>query len=156
VEERIRRFHAPYHETIRERIAAALAQGISPILVSVHSFTPVWRGEKRVWHVGILWDRDGRLARPLLERLRLEPDINVGDNEPYSGELENDTLYRHGTMNGLPHVLLEVRQDLIADEAGVALWAERLAQALRDAIAVMGAPEIRFTRPFAPMFRTSI
>ena len=73
----------------------------------------------------------------------------VGDNEPYSGELENDTLYRHGTMNGLPHVLIEVRQDLIADKAGGERWAARLKQALGDAIEAMGAPEIRFTRPLA-------
>ncbi len=61
-----------------------------------------------------------------MRRLAHEPGIVVGDNEPYSGELENDCLYRHGTMNGLPHVLIEVRQDLIADQAGIAHWAGRL------------------------------
>ena len=149
VEDRIRRFHAPYHAAVAGAIADAAAQGIVPILVSVHSFTPVWRGEKRPWQLGILWDKDGRLAHPLLERLGRETDISVGDNEPYSGELENDTLYRHGTMNGLPHVLIEVRQDLIADKHGVKLWAGRLSSALEDAIKAMGTPEIRFTRPLA-------
>jgi len=120
-----------------------------PVLVSVHSFTPQWRGHQRPWHVGVLWDRDGRLALPLLERLRREPDMTTGDNEPYSGELENDTLYRHGTMNGLPHVLIEVRQDLIADKEGVAHWAARLHRALGDALQTMGPPDIRFTRPLA-------
>src|SRR5262245_31326559 len=148
---RISQFHDPYHQAIGATIRDAFAHGIVPILVSIHSFTPVWRGEKRRWHTGVLWDKDGRLARPLLERLRREPDIVVGDNEPYSGELENDTLYRHGTMNGLPHVLIEVRQDLIADKEGVARWAERLTPVLRDAIAAMGAPEVRFTRPLAVM-----
>jgi predicted N-formylglutamate amidohydrolase len=81
-----------------------------------------------------------------MARLQAEGDIVVGDNEPYSGALENDCLYRHGTMNGLPHVLIEVRQDLIADEAGIVRWAARLETILRDAIAAMGAPSIEFTR----------
>ena len=149
IEDRIRRFHAPYHAAIASAVRDAIGAGIAPILVSMHSFTPVWRGHARPWHTGVLWDRDGRLALRLLERLRREPDITVGDNEPYSGELENDTLYRHGTMNGLPHVLIEVRQDLISDKAGVERWALRLKQALGDAIEKMGPPEIRFTRPLA-------
>lgn len=152
VEDRIRRFHAPYHAAITASTKQAAEEGIRPVLVSVHSFTPVWRGHQRPWHIGILWDRDGRLAQPLLERLRREPDIVVGDNEPYSGELENDTLYRHGTMNGLPHVLIEVRQDLIGDAEGVKRWAARLHAALGDALEAMGAPDIRFTRPLAAYF----
>ncbi len=151
IEDLIRRFHAPYHAAIAATIRDAAAQGILPILVSIHSFTPVWRGHQRPWHVGILWDRDGRLARPLLERLGREPDIVVGDNEPYTGELENDTLYRHGTMNGLPHVLIEVRQDLIGDEEGVKRWAACLHAALGDALNAMGAPGIQFTRPLAAL-----
>ena len=149
IDERIRRFHAPYHEAVGAAVEGALARGIVPILISVHSFTPHWRGQQRPWHLGVLWDRDGRVALPLLERLRREPDIIVGDNEPYTGELENDTLYRHGTMNGLPHVLIEVRQDLIADKEGVKRWAARLHGALSDALNAMGAPDIRFTRPLA-------
>jgi predicted N-formylglutamate amidohydrolase len=147
IAERIARYHAPYHEAIAARIAAARVQGIVPVLVSIHSFTPIWRGTARPWHIGILWDKDGRLAKPLMARLQREPDIVVGDNEPYSGELQNDCLYRHGTMNGLAHVLIEVRQDLIADETGIVRWAARLEHFLRDAIAAMGAPSIEFTRP---------
>ena len=151
IQERLRRYHAPYHAAIGAKITDALAQGLIPVLVSMHSFTPRWRGQARPWHVGVLWDRDGRLALPLLERFRQEPDIVVGDNEPYSGELENDALYRHGTMNGLPHVLIEVRQDLIAGDDGVRRWALRLKGALNDAIRTMGPPAIRFTRPLAAM-----
>jgi len=147
IAERIARYHAPYHDAIAARIAEARAKGIVPVLVSMHSFTPVWRGNPRPWHVGVLWDRDGRLAKPLMARLRQEDGIAVGDNEPYSGELENDCLYRHGTMNGLPHVLIEMRQDLIADDIGVARWAARLEPILRDALAAMGPPSIEFTRP---------
>ena len=150
VSERIARYHAPYHQAIAARIAAATAQGIAPVLVSMHSFTPIWRGKPRPWHIGILWDKDGRLAKPLMARLKREPDIVMGDNEPYSGELENDCLYRHGTMNGLPHVLIEVRQDLIADETGIVRWAARLENVLRDAMAAMGPPHIEFSRPLRP------
>jgi predicted N-formylglutamate amidohydrolase len=147
---RIARYHAPYHQAIAARIAGARAQGIAPVLIAMHSFTPVWRGRPRPWHIGILWDKDGRLAKPLMARLKREADIVVGDNEPYSGELENDCLYRHGTMNGLPHVLIEVRQDLIADQAGILRWATRLEYVLRDAMAAMGPPYIEFSRPLRP------
>src|SRR5712671_1377326 len=143
--ERVARYHGPYHERIAAEIAVAREASIVPLLVSVHSFTPVWRGKTRPWQIGILWDRDGRLAKPLMARLAREGDIIVGDNEPYSGELENDCLYRHGTMNGLPHVLIEVRQDLIADPSGVLHWAVRLEQALRGAMEAMGTPGILFT-----------
>ena len=151
VAERIARYHAPYHERIAAEITAARQKGIVPVLVSIHSFTPIWRGRARPWHIGILWDRDGRLANPLMARLARESDIVVGDNEPYSGALENDCLYRHGTMNGLPHVLIEVRQDLISHEAGISRWAARLEHCLRDAIEAMGVAEIAFTRPLKPV-----
>ena len=148
---RVAHYHAPYHERIAAEIAVAREKSIVPVLVSMHSFTPIWRGKTRSWHIGILWDRDGRLASALMARLAREGDIIVGDNEPYSGALENDCLYRHGTMNGLPHVLIEVRQDLIADESGILRWAARLEHALRDAIEAMGTPGIRFTRALQPV-----
>jgi predicted N-formylglutamate amidohydrolase len=144
--DRIARYHAPYHDAIAAKIGRARAHGIVPILVSVHSFTPLWRGAKRPWQLGILWDRDPRLAKALLTRLALEPGLVTGDNEPYSGALENDCLYRHGTMNGLPHVLIEIRQDLIADDAGADAWAGRLEIILADAFEAMGEPHIMFTR----------
>jgi predicted N-formylglutamate amidohydrolase len=147
VAQRMARYHAPYHDAIADQIAGMLAAGTVPVIVSMHSFTPVWRGRPRPWHVGVLWDRDGRLARPLMERLPQEPGWVIGDNEPYSGELENDCLFRHGTMNGLPHVLIETRQDLLGDEAAIAQMAERLERVLRDSLAAMGTPQIAFTRP---------
>ena len=149
IDARIERYYAPYHAEIENRIAEVQAGGQIPILISIHSFTPVWRGRSRPWHFGILWDRDGRLARPLIERLRRDDSFNVGDNEPYTGMLENDCMYRHGTMNGLPHALIEVRQDLIADEKGVSKVASFLESALRDALDAMGAPTLRFTRPLS-------
>jgi len=143
---RIEKFHKPYHDAIAAEIGAMRAQGIVPVIVSMHSFTPVWKGFRRPWQMGVLWDRDGRLARPLIASLE-KAGFTVGDNEPYSGELEDDCMYVHGTMNGLPHVLIEIRQDLIADEASALAIAARLKPALDEALANMGAAEIRFTRP---------
>ena len=129
---RIARFHAPYHAAIDAAIDRAIAAGRPPALVSIHSFTPVWRGHARPWHAGVLWDTDPRLAVPLIEALRADPALVVGDNEPYAGALANDTMYRHATARGLAHALIEIRQDLIGDEAGAAAWAERLAPILAD------------------------
>jgi len=129
---RIARFHQPYHQAISAEIDGRLAAGIVPALVSIHSFTPVWRGRGRPWHVGILWDRDGRLAAPLIAGLAADPALNVGDNEPYTGALRGDSMYRHGTCRGLAHALIELRQDLIADGAGVDAWADRLAAILTE------------------------
>ena len=143
---RLAQFHAPYHAAIAHEIAAARAAGIVPLLVSIHSFTPVWKGAKRPWEIGVLWDKDDRFARPLLAGLARAGFV-VGDNEPYNGELENDCMYVHGTMNGLPHVLIEIRQDLVANEAEARAVAARLKPILDEAMAAMGPPAIRFTRP---------
>ena len=121
-------FYDPYHDAITARLNAMIADGVTPSLVSIHSFTPQLRGKPpRPWHVGVLWDRDGRIAEPLIARLSAEPDICVGDNEPYTGELQGDCMYTHGTVRGLPHVLIELRHDLIRDAEGQARWAARLA-----------------------------
>ena len=131
IADRIARYYQPYHGAIADRIAAARAQGVSPALLSLHSFTPVFQGHERPWHIGILWDRDGRIAQPLLQSLTADGNLCVGDNLPYSGELTGDCMYQHGTQNGLAHVLIELRQDLIADPHGVAHWAQLLAEHLR-------------------------
>ena len=134
-EARIARFWRPYDGAITTAIDAAFTAGRPPILFSLHSFTPIWRGTPRPWHCGVLWDADPRLPEFLLTRLRGDPALVVGDNEPYDGALEGDTMYRHGTRRGLTHAILEVRQDLIADDAGVAAWADRLEPILREAMA---------------------
>ena len=104
----------------------------------MHSFTPSWKGTPRRWEVGVLWDRDGRLAKPLMARLA-EAGFAVGDNEPYSGALENDCLNRHGTRRGLPHVLIEMRQDLIDDDSKATAFAARLKPVLDRALFDMAA-----------------
>lgn len=130
-------YHRPYHEAVAAEIDAATAEGHPPAILSIHSYTAVWRGVPRPWHAGILWDSDPRFALPLLDALRSDPDLVVGDNEPYDGALKNDCMYRHGTARGLAHALLEVRQDLIKDAAGIEAWTQRLvplvAKVLREA-----------------------
>lgn len=132
---RIARFHDPYHRALEGAIEASLAMGIAPALISIHTFTPLWRGQTRPWHAGVLWDRDERLARIFLKGLSLEPGLVVGDNEPYRGSITNDCMYRHGTSRGLAHVLIEVRNDLLATAEGVSAWCDRIGGILEEALA---------------------
>ncbi|MGN6551185.1 MAG: N-formylglutamate amidohydrolase [Pararhizobium sp.] len=133
-QKRLDLFHRPYHRAVADEIAAvADDSGKAPLVISIHSFTPFWKETPRPWHAGILWDCDPRAAQPLIERLAADPALTIGDNEPYDGALRGDTMYRHCTSAGLAHALIEVRQDLVADEAGIERWAERLAPIL-DAI----------------------
>jgi predicted N-formylglutamate amidohydrolase len=122
VARRIAAYHAPYHVAIGAELDR---MGPAATIVSLHSFTPSWKGRPRPWDVGILYDRDTRLSAPLMVRLA-EAGFCVGDNEPYTGALEGDTLYQHGTLRGLPHVLIEIRQDLIASDAMAQDFASRL------------------------------
>ncbi len=134
-EARIARYYAPYHADITGLIETFRSNGIVPALLSIHSFTAHWKGLPRPWHAGILWDEnDPRFSEPLIASLSRERDLVVGDNEPYSGGLPGDTMDRHGTKTGLAHTLLEIRQDLIADQAGIDEWADRLGGLLPDII----------------------
>ena len=133
VARRIAAFHAPYHAAIR---SALDLMGGGAVVISMHSFTPAWKGRPRPWEVGVLYDRDRRLADPLMARLK-EGGFTVGDNEPYSGALEGDTLYQHGTLRGLPHVLIEMRQDLIASDGAAQDFAARLKPILDAALSDM-------------------
>lgn len=122
----------PYHAALATALAeAATASAPAPALIAIHSFTEVFGGLARPWHCGILWDRDPRLAVPLLAALRAEPGLAVGDNEPYSGRHPADyTIDTHAERPGRPHVCIEVRQDLLSSAAGIAQWAARLARPL--------------------------
>ncbi len=125
-------FYDPYHAAIEAQIEMIRARGQVPHLISIHSFTKKLAGKPdRPWEIGILWDRDGRLAEPLIAALKADGSLCVGDNEPYSGQLQGDCMYRHGTARGNPHVLIEIRNDLIAEEAGQWAWADRLAPLIR-------------------------
>lgn len=135
---RIARFYDPYDAAITQAIGTAMAAGHPPVLVCVHSFTPIWRGWPRPWQVGILWDADDRFARPLIQGLEAEIGAVVGNNEPYDGALAGDTVDRHGTVRGLANALIEIRQDLIAEEAGAEAWAELFARLLTPLLADPG------------------
>jgi predicted N-formylglutamate amidohydrolase len=121
----------PYHDCIAALLDRRAQAGRRSVLIAMHSFTPVFGGSERTMHVGVLYNRDRRLARHLLELLRADPKLVVGDNAPYSVSDETDyTVPVHGERRGLPHVEIEIRQDLIADDAGQAAWAARLARLL--------------------------
>lgn len=128
---RIEHFYRPYHVAIDRIIDTMIAAGKVPVIFSIHSFTENWRGWLRPWQAGVLWDRDPRLAIPLINALRSDPDLTVGDNEPYAGSLPGDCINKHATMRGLANALIEVRQDLIRDETGQIEWAEILASHLQ-------------------------
>jgi predicted N-formylglutamate amidohydrolase len=119
----------PYHRRIDEVIDHRLQQGRPTVLLSLHSFTPVYAGIARPWHIGALYHRDTTLPPLLLQALRAEPDLVVGDNEPYAVSDETDyTIPVHGEKRGLINTGIEIRQDLIGDRAGQTQWAERLAR----------------------------
>jgi predicted N-formylglutamate amidohydrolase len=118
-------YYAPYHKAIDRVIDQCLATGTAPALLSLHSFTESWKGTPRPWHVGILWDKDPRLAQPLLDGFYAGNDLIVGDNEPYKGHLRGDCLWQHGTQRGLANAIIEYRQDLVRDAEGQAGWAQR-------------------------------
>ncbi len=132
---RIATYYEPYHSEICSHADAALAAGEPPVLVSIHSYTPCWKGTMRPWHCGILWDKDPRLADVLLQGLRQDRDLVAGDNEPYSGRLRGDCLWQHGIQRGLAHAIIEIRQDLIEHSHGQRDWASRIAEILTAALA---------------------
>ena len=138
VARRIATYHAPYHAAIAARLDC---MGPATSVISMHSFTPAWKGRARPWEVGVLYDRDTRLSAPLMARLE-EAGFVVGDNEPYSGALHGDSLYQHGTVRALPHVLIEIRQDLIADEDAAQAFALRLKPILDAALSDMRGPDM--------------
>jgi len=132
--DRARDIFQPYHDRITAELDRRRAGGRPSVLVSMHSFTPVFKGLARPWHVGVLYNRDPRLALALLELLRAESGLVVGENEPYSVTDATDyTIPVHGEQRKLPHVAIEIRQDLIADEAGQRTWAAMFARLLPQA-----------------------
>src|ERR1700738_276835 len=132
-EARRRSIFDPYHCRIHEVIDQRLRKGIPRVLVSLHSFAPLYAGIARPWHIGTLYHRDTKLPPLLLKLLRDEPDLVVGDNDPYAVSDETDyTIPVHGEARGLMNSGIEIRQDLIADQAGQRQWADRLARVFRE------------------------
>jgi len=142
-EREIRRasIHAPYHAALARLLEQRRAARRPTMLFAMHSFTPAYKGIARPWHAGVLFNRDDRIARIMLDLLRAEPGLVVGENEPYAVSDTTDyTVPVHAEPFHLPHVELEVRQDLIADEAGETHWAALLTRLLP--IACSRLPEL--------------
>ncbi len=131
IETRITRFYAPYDAAIAETLDAMHAIRPNPVVVSMHSFTPEMKGIARPWDITVIWDFDPRLNRALLNALAREPDLVVGENEPYQGGYTGDTIDRHCLKRGLAHALVEIRQDLIGDTKSAEAWGKRLGGILR-------------------------
>ncbi len=134
--QRAKTFFVPYHREIERRIAALRARTV-PVLISIHSFTPIMNGRARPWHAAILHGDDDRLVGPVLTAFAdRHPALVVGDNEPYTGySHESYSVLYHAERNGLPNITFEIRQDLIDSPRGAALWAELLATVLAAPLA---------------------
>lgn len=134
--QRIETLFAPYHAAIEAQLDRIRARGVTPAIIAIHSCTPVFDRVVRPWHLGVLWDKDPRIAVPLLRNLGAVEGVCVGDNEPYSGRDPHDyTMDHHGEAARIPHVSIEVRQDLVDTPEGVRHWADLLADALAPILA---------------------
>ena len=137
---RLASFFDPYHDCIAAMLGGFRTRGLVPAFVSVHTFTPVLGDQQRPWHIGILWDKDERMSRPMLEGLRRVEGLCVGDNEPYSGRHPSDfTIDHHAEVDGLPHLCIEVRQDQLESPAGVERWVRILARLIGG---LLGDPQL--------------
>jgi predicted N-formylglutamate amidohydrolase len=136
---RIDALYRPYHAALESLVAEKRRRHAAPALVSIHSCTPTMNGFDRPWHIGVLWNEDGRLPLPILAALRRQTDLVIGDNEPYSGrENVGHTVKAHAEAHGLPHVSFEIRQDLIATRDGALRFAGIVGDALAAAFAELG------------------
>jgi predicted N-formylglutamate amidohydrolase len=136
--ERARAIFQPYHERLVSEFERRARAQQPSVLIAMHSFTPSFKGVSRPWHAGMLYNRDPRLGRALGELLSRDPELVVGDNEPYSvSDLSDYGVVVYGEKRGIPHVEIEIRQDLLADEAGQSAWAKLLARLLPEACAAI-------------------
>jgi predicted N-formylglutamate amidohydrolase len=137
---RVDQLFQPYHDAIAAELKAlGWGDGAIPALISVHSFTPFFKGVERPWHVGLLWNRDRRIAAPLLEALSANRGVIVGENVPYSArDPYGYTVAEHADIHHLPNILIEIRQDLIDTHHGVETWVGILGDALTRVLAEDG------------------
>ena len=134
---RLREIFDPYHDRIDAELELRRRAGRRTVLVSVHSFTPVFHGETRPWHLGLLYNRDPGYAHRLGGEFH-GSGLNIGHNVPYSvSDVTDYTIPVHGERRAIPHVMIEIRQDLLLNEQGQAEWADRLSAALRRALGRM-------------------
>ena len=137
--QRFESFFWPYHDAIEARLEQFRSDGQVPAMIAVHTCSAVFDRVVRPWHIGVMWDKDPRIPEPVIEYFAADPQICIGDNEPYSGRHPHDfTIDFHAEANGLPHVGFEVRQDLVASPDGARHWAGVLAGALKPVLADPG------------------
>ncbi len=128
---RVEELFIPYHSAINRAITRILDDFVMPLMLSVHSYTPIFQGFERPWEIGVLWEGDDGVASLLIDYLRENSDYHVGENEPYHAcNPVGYTVKTHAESNGYPNVLVEIRQDLIADEQGQKIFANLLSGAL--------------------------
>lgn len=125
----------PFHTAADALIERHLNEGLVPLIVGMHSFTPSMKGKFRPWQIGFLWNKDPRLAQALIGLLERETDLTIGDNQPYSGRDLYYTMQRHGAAHGLPQTTVEIRQDLLRDTSMVLQWAALMADLLDECMA---------------------
>lgn len=143
---RIAALHVPYHAVVDDVLSRLRRDGRVPMVVSVHTCTPVFKGFERPWQIGVLWNRDPRIAVPLIKALAARGDLCVGDNQPYSGrDAQGYTVKHHAERHGLPAVALEIRQDLVDTHHGAGHWAGIVAEALRP---ILRDPALRKVEHF--------
>lgn len=142
-------FH-PYHAEITKALKRFTGKGIAPVLLSIHSFTPKMDGFRRPWHIGVLWNREEKLARSLVRHLRRNnPNLVIGENEPYSLKAANylkNTISTHAESNGLPYIIVEFRQDLVDTKKKAVMWAELFMESLLPALSEPGIHKLKRKR----------
>jgi predicted N-formylglutamate amidohydrolase len=141
---RLKELHGAYHAAVAAAIARYRAAGRVPVVVSMHSCTPVFDGFHRPWHIGVLWSADPRLPVPLMQACAVRPGVTVGDNQPYDArDGHGYTMGTHCESTGIPHALIELRQDLIDTPSGVEKWAGIFGDALAVALKAPDLDKLR-------------
>ena len=132
---RVSNLFEPYHDTINKTLAHLSSNGKTPVLVSIHSFSPDFGNKPRPWDIGVLWNRDPRIAKPLIEKLK-KYGLNVGDNLPYSGLELAYTIDLHGGAAGLANCVVEINQNQVQDKASIERWGKILADILQEILQI--------------------
>ena len=154
---RVEGLYVPFHATVSGQVERITGLGLIPVYIAIHSFTPQLDAGLRPWDVGIMWYTDDRIAVPLIQALRHDAALQVGDNEPYSGRVVQDfSVDFHAERNGYACVAIEVRQDHLSSDAGIASWADRLATALLPIVSQSSLQRAPIATPEAVSFAQEI
>ena len=139
--QRVRELFEPYHDSINRALARLWNRGPAPAIFSIHSFSPYFGDKPRPWDIGVLWNRDPRIAIPLMEHLE-RYDLRVGDNEPYSGHDLAYTVDMHGSASGISNCAIEINQDQLMDSGGILRWVDILSECILPILDMPGLHRI--------------